>query len=189
MLIAASVSLLGLAVGCSGPSAMPKPVQGASASSEGVLRQVHSPGKVTDDMHLTSGQCHLTEAADGEPLPDPGCTPGAVDPAVTQATIKTTICKTGWTTTVRPSVADSGRWKRISEADYGDPAGFVGEFDHLVPLELGGANSTSNLWPEPGKIPNSKDRVESRLRSEVCAGKITLIKAQLEIVVNWTTAK
>ena len=35
-------------------------------------------------------------------LPDPRCTPGSIDPYVTQADIRSTICKTGWTGTVRP---------------------------------------------------------------------------------------
>ena len=75
-------------------------------------------------------------------------------------------------------------------ADYGDTGTTSSyELDHLVPLELGGANSTSNLWPEPGGSPNAKDGVESRLRAEVCGGKLTLAAAQQEIASNWTTAK
>jgi hypothetical protein len=140
-------------------------------------------------MHLQPGQCHAREAATGDPLPDPLCTPGAVDPAVTQATIKTTICVPGWTATVRPSSWNTGFWKLISESDYSDPSGFTGEYDHLVPLELGGANSTSNLWPEPGTIPNSKDRVEGRLKAAVCAGTLTLHRAQVEIAHDWTVAR
>ena len=34
------------------------------------------------------------------------------------------------------------------------------EYDHFVPLELGGAtNDRRNLWPEPGATPNPKDAV------------------------------
>jgi hypothetical protein len=147
---------------------------------------VHSPGVVTDDMPLARLQCHARQAAGGQPLPDPVCTPGSVDPAVTQSTISTTICVTGWTATVRPPESNTAKWKRISEADYGDPSGFVGEYDHLVPLELGGANATSNLWPEPGTIPNPKDRIENALKVDVCTGKVTLQQAQHEIALDWT---
>jgi hypothetical protein len=35
-------------------------------------------------------------------LPDPACTPGALNPDVTPATIGATICMSGWTATVRP---------------------------------------------------------------------------------------
>jgi hypothetical protein len=34
--------------------------------------------------------------------PDPHRTPGAINPAVTQDTIASTICVKGWTRTVRP---------------------------------------------------------------------------------------
>jgi hypothetical protein len=39
------------------------------------------------------------------PLPDPACTPGALNPDVTQASIGSTICVSGWTATIRPPTA------------------------------------------------------------------------------------
>lgn len=193
-IVLAAVALCAVLAGCSGsPHAAPG-VRRAHTAPEGVnqtirLRFVHSPGHVIDDMHLQPGACHAREAADGDPLPDRTCTPGAVDPAVTQATIRSTICVHGWTATVRPPSSDTGRWKLDSEADYGVTATFVGELDHLVPLELGGANSTSNLWPEPGAIPNAKDvGPERHLHDDVCAGRMTLRQAQQEIAKDWTTA-
>jgi hypothetical protein len=57
-----------------------------------------------------------------------------------------------------------------------------------VPLELGGSNATSNLWLEPGSIPNPKDKVENRLHDQVCAGEISLAAAQQAIATDWTTA-
>lgn len=173
---------------CNAPTAA-QPHRATAAVTAHAPRRIHSPGVVTDDVHLQPGQCHIRDAADGDPLPDPDCTPGAYDPAVTQATIATTICKAGWTATVRPPESDTNHWKAISRADYGDPATFVGEYDHLIPLELGGANSTSNLWPEPGAIPNAKDLgPENHLKAAVCAGTLTLAKARREIATNWTTA-
>lgn len=189
--LAAAVVALGALAGCSGHQQTSDNVQSPPAGAQPVLRQVHSPGKVTDDltMLLLPGQCHVQQATQGEPLPDRYCTPGAIDPAVTQDNLKITICKIGYTATVRPPAADTGHYKRISESDYGDTATFVGEYDHLVPLELGGANSTSNLWPEAGVIPNAKDKVENNLHAAVCAGRIGLHQAQEEIALDWTTAK
>src|SRR5438270_13269006 len=46
--------------------------------------------------------------------PDPGCTPGALNPAVTQATIHQTICVSGYTKTIRPSVPEATRLKRLA---------------------------------------------------------------------------
>jgi hypothetical protein len=119
--------------------------------------------------------------------PDPHCTPGALNPAVTQTTIQRTICRRGWTRAVRPPEAISEQEKRLSMAAYGDAGPLGGyEYDHFVPLELGGAtNDPRNLWPEPGASPNPKDAVEDRLNSEVCDGRITLRGAQRLIVANW----
>ncbi len=132
------------------------------------------------------GSCH----AIGSGLysrPDAACTPGALNPAVTQNTINRTICVEGWTHTVRPPESVTEQEKSASMAAYGD-TGSLGsyEYDHFVPLELGGAtNDPRNLWPEPGASPNPKDAVEDDLRQEVCDGELTLAEAQHEIVTNW----
>jgi hypothetical protein len=121
--------------------------------------------------------------------PDPACTPGAVNPAVTPATIGRTICVTGWAATVRPPEAVTEQEKAASLAAYGDtgPLGAY-EYDHLVPLELGGAtNDPRNLWPEPGASPNPKDAVEDELRREVCDGQMSLRAAQHAIAGNWVS--
>jgi hypothetical protein len=141
---------------------------------------------VLDDAHLQPGQCHIRQTVAG-PLPDPACTPGAIDPAVNQSNIRTTICTPGYTATVRPSASDTDKWKKVAQQAYGTTSN--GEYDHLISLELGGANATSNLRVEPGKIPNAKDAVENRLHKEVCTGQITLAEAQREIATNWTTAR
>jgi hypothetical protein len=160
---------------------------GSVTAVVGQLHVVRAPKVVFDDMHLSAGQCRIRAAADGQPLPDRACTPGAIDPAVTQANIRSTICTPGYTATVRPPAAQTDKWKKASEANYG-VSGSAGEYDHLVSLELGGANATSNLWPEPGSIPNPKDAVESRLHEEVCNGELTLATAQAAIASDWTTA-
>lgn len=119
--------------------------------------------------------------------PDPACTPGALNPAVTQATIGNTICASGWTATVRPPEAITEQEKTASIAAYADSGPLSAyEYDHFVPLELGGAtNDARNLWPEPGATPNPKDAVEDELRREVCDGQVSLSKAQHTIAKNW----
>src|SRR2546421_8893359 len=52
-------------------------------------------------------------------LPDPTCTPGATNPAVTQDTIASTICVKGWTATVRPPVSVTTQIKIEREIAYG----------------------------------------------------------------------
>ena len=107
-------------------------------------------------------------------MPDPRCTPGALNPAVTQATINQTICVSGYTKTIRPAESITEAEKRASMAAYGDTDSMSGfEYDHLVSLELGGAaNDMRNLWPEPGASPNPKDSVEDELHRLVCSGQI-----------------
>src|SRR5205823_13167074 len=105
----------------------------------------------------------------------------------TQSNIQPTICSSGYTRPVRPSESVTEPEKRASLAAYGDTGPLHDyEYDHLVPLELGGAsNDPRNLWPEPGSIPNPKDGLENRLRSMTCAGGISLSQAQQQIASNW----
>jgi hypothetical protein len=125
------------------------------------------------------------------PLPDPACTPGIRNPAVTQGTIGTTICHAGWTATVRPPVSYTKPLKLASIRAYGyadtDPADY--EFDHYLALEDGGdPRDPRNLWAEPGASPNPKDSVESQVRRAICAGRATLAAAQAAMLTDWTTA-
>lgn len=130
-------------------------------------------------------------------LPSKVCTPGALNPQVTQATIRSTICVPGYTAGIRPH--DLYTQKLTAMHDYGVANTRMFEYDHLIPLELGGAPSDpKNLWPEPyhvlrGKAGDqgaySKDHVENYLRVQVCAGTVTLARAQALIRRDWRTAE
>jgi hypothetical protein len=128
------------------------------------------------------------------PLPDPSCQPGAYNSAVTQSTINSTICVSGWTATVRPpsSYTTALKIQQIAEYGYSDTATADYEEDHLVPLELGGSpKAATNLWPEPrygSKTAANKDTVENKLKRAVCAGTVTISAARSAIRTNWTTA-
>lgn len=72
--------------------------------------------------------------------PAPVTVPPAVNPAVTQESIGTTICVPGWTATVRPPAAYTSALKARQIAERHLPGTLADyEEDHLVPLELGGA--------------------------------------------------
>ena len=128
--------------------------------------------------------------------PDPRCTPGALNPAVTQARIGSTICRSGWTSTVRPPESITEPEKIASIAAYGDGGPVSSyEYDHDVPLELGGAvNDPRNLWPEPdypsraGFYLNPKDHLERALNRLVCGREMALSEAQRLIAGNWVSA-
>jgi hypothetical protein len=129
-------------------------------------------------------------------LPDPRRTPGARNPAVTQASIGSTICVSGWTSTVRPpssyTTALKERQLASGYAYRGDLSTADYEEDHLISLEIGGSpTSELNLWPEPYDAPDGarvKDVVENRLHALVCSGQISLATAQHAIATNWWTA-
>lgn len=113
---------------------------------------------------------------------------GAFNLAVTQATIDTTICVAGWTATVRPPASYTSRIERqkLAASGYTDQDPRHYELDHLVPLALGGApRDERNLWPEPWPAARVKDKDEVRLQRAVCADKMTLAAAQIEILRLW----
>jgi hypothetical protein len=124
-------------------------------------------------------------------LPDLVCTPGVIDPRVTQDNIQTTICVSGYTTKVRPSSAYTNALKvqQIKAYGYTDTNLADYEEDHLIPLELGGhPTDPKNLWPEPrsGTHPaTKKDAVENSLHNKVCSWLMTLAAAQEAIVKDW----
>ncbi len=138
-----------------------------------------------------NAQCHARIIAPSDPqsvLPDPNCTPGVLNSAVTQENIYETICHRGFTRTIRPPVSYTSKLKReqIAEYGYSDTSMSSYEEDHYISLELGGSpDDPKNLWPEPHGSPNEKDLVENYLNQQVCDRKMTLAEAQREITTNW----
>lgn len=186
----ATATATAMAVGALTAAALLAPHDPASPPSTSLagLRPAHSPGTVTDDANPPAGTCAYRPTPAGL-LPDPACTPGGYDPAITQATLATTVCLPGWTRAVRPPARETDAYKARALLAYNTTAyGPAAEYDHLVPLALGGSNATSNLWPQPGPVPNPKDTVERRLLTAVCAGRVSLDAARAAIARDWTTA-
>ena len=120
-------------------------------------------------------------------LPDQGCTPGAVFPEA-PAEI---ICEPGYSKSVRSvSIGLKHEIYGAYGVSYPQPRGSY-ELDHLIPLELGGSNDRSNLWPEAAQPESAalgfreKDVVENYLHEQVCAGAIDLPAAQKQIATDW----
>lgn len=174
----------------------------AAALTAGALRpdgsqRPESTAGVTGPPTAATTQRSPCHFRDGGALPDPRCTPGAVNHTVTQKTIRTTICTPGWAASVRPDVTVTEPWKFRAMRAYGidTSAGHAQlyEYDHLIPIEVGGAVlDTRNLFPEPHEPAATgsyaKDKVENRLKAEVCAGKVTLAAARRAIRTDWRTA-
>lgn len=123
-------------------------------------------------------------------LPRHDLTPGAIDPGVTQRNIRNTICRRGYTVTVRPPFEYTNAMKHRLMRRYGVTGSIHDyELDHLIPLELGGCpKCETNLWPEPRNVfpsAGEKDEVESYLHDEVCSGAMPLAEAQQQIATDW----
>jgi hypothetical protein len=109
-------------------------------------------------------------------------TPGVLNPDVTQANIATTICRHGWTKTIRPPTSYTNELKRKQMGEYG-VGGALADYqeDHLISLELGGhPTDPRNLWPEPYPRASDVDSIENDLNAKVCSGQMSLERAQLE---------
>jgi hypothetical protein len=133
----------------------------------------------------------------GFPIPDAACTSGAINPTVTLAILKSGDFKTG----CERNKASSAVQKNSTYQEYNiaHPQGNTGqnqtcELDHLVSLELGGADTLDNIWPQCGpehvalaqRYFKIKDSVENFLAAQVRAGKIDLAEAQRGIAQDWT---
>lgn len=167
------------------------PASASPAAASPMPLQVSDPGRVTGT--LAGRRCHA-RGTPPQQLPDPACTPGAYDPKVTAAI----LCNPAYTTRVyRPPASGPHGTTTFKYGQaypaYGIPAGVPAELDHLINLDLGGANDAANLWPEAGKVPNPKDRVEIRLHQWVCQARGAhaegrLATAQDAIAADWLTA-
>lgn len=106
-----------------------------------------------------------------------------LNPAVRQETLASTICRPGYTRTIRPPSAYIARIKRQLLAGRQDPRGYV--VDHEEPLELGGAPRWPNLRLQTKAEAREKDVLENALHRAVCRGTVPLAVAQAEILRRW----
>lgn len=141
------------------------------------------------------GSCHAT-VRNGYPEPDIRCTPGGVTPGITAETLR----DPAWRTKCIRNCQSSEQQKHVAYGWYGVPkpdnnqgATQVCELDHLVPLELGGADGLGNIWPECGpddvllreRYFKQKDVVENYLAAKVKKGEMPLDEAQKGIATDW----
>jgi len=136
----------------------------------------------------SGGTCSTGKGANGYPIPDPKCTPGAYNPTVTPEVFGS---KKFTTKCVRDCLT-TGAEKKKAYQHYRIKQNSSCELDHLVPLEMGGADSLDNIWPQCGKAPNGKnykdikDSVEQYLAIQVVLGKKDWETARASIAKDWT---
>jgi hypothetical protein len=130
-------------------------------------------------------------------LPDLDCTPGDIVRAETADVICSSDFKTG---SVRNQTTTAAEKNRVYQA-YAIPhpahntgTSQVCEIDHLVSLELGGADTIANLWPQcspgyenwQGPGFRDKDGFENYLWFHVCINRdVSLEDAQVQIASDW----
>ncbi len=158
----------------------------------GTMSAVVAEGLMAAALPLPPERPHVSfvRGPNGE-LPDPVATPGALNDAVTDATIKETIGTPGWTATVRPPVSYTNALKIQVMREYGivgNPADF--ELDHLVPLCAGGNPvSQLNLWAQRRAGINGasvKDITESWAQHAILGGHLTLAEVRQGFMTDWT---
>lgn len=118
-------------------------------------------------------------------LPDSVVSPGLV---ASHSLAK--ICVVGYSSTQRHT---SGALKAKVYKAYGvhNSTAHPYEIDHIISLELGGADSASNLFPQPYfQHPGAreKDVLENYLRREACAHRLPLDSAQAWLAKDWYAA-
>lgn len=114
---------------------------------------------------------------------DRACTPGDVI-----TTARSDICTSGWATAHRNVTYPQRR--RIF-ARYGIPYDQHRQYelDHLIPLEAGGSNADTNLFPQPWAAARRKDNDEDRAHAGICTGRKTVAQTQRWIVRRWTRTR
>lgn len=156
------------------------PAAGASPAS---ATSVPVQGSTANPTVLASQSCRVIDGR-----ADVRCTPGALNPDVTQDTIHSTICVPGWTDTVQPPASYTTALKLRQMHDFGEtglPLNY--KEDHLVSLSIGGApRDPNNLFPQPAAKTTQKEELEDHLHQAVCAGQMTLIAAQSRMRHDWT---
>ena len=170
-----------------------EPQTGGTADTSGVICET----QYFADWKEPSEYACSVQSRRGFPVPDPRCTPGGVNPSITLAILQDPSWRTRAVRNCASSEAQKHiayRWYTIQKPRVNSNQNQVCELDHLVPLELGGADGLGNIWPECGpddvtlneRYFKKKDHVENYLAEQVKSGRIPLDAAQRGIASDWT---
>lgn len=133
----------------------------------------------------------------GFPLPDPTCTPGAINPTITTEILRDPAFRTSCVREQASSRAEKNSTYDsygVARPDQNTGQNQTCELDHLISLELGGADTVDNIWPQCGpdhvelseRFFKRKDAVENYLAAKVRNGTMSLKEAQVGIATDWT---
>jgi hypothetical protein len=134
----------------------------------------------------------------GFPTPDPNCTPGAINPTLTLQVLTSRAFKTGCVRDQATSAEQKRKtyhWYRIRRPANNTGKNQICELDHFISLEIGGADTIENIWPQCGpsrrvalskRYFKQKDIVENYLAWLVKNRRMFLDEAQRGIADDWT---
>lgn len=137
-------------------------------------------------LAVFSTGCSAGPAATGDTVRPTDTPIFSVTPGQVLTTDPYDFCTTGWSSAHRREL--TAAQKRTLRAAYGLTSDApVAEWDHLVPLELGGDNGPANVWPQVDPADRArKDRFENAEHHAVCATKSeTATQAQRRAVQYW----
>jgi hypothetical protein len=146
-----------------GPAPLPTATAKASRTLGSATRAACVPGDVSDAELGTDARRHSVQRT-------------------------AAICPPRWAEAHR-DVSDAT--KGYVAREYGLSSRYGYEIDHLIPLELGEANSVPNLWPEPYDSAygaTQKDGLEDYPHDQVWRHGLPSATAHHEIAANWYAA-
>lgn len=165
-----------------------------------ICDQFHIDGRASTSLRPVAlpppGNC-TPITKNGFPIPDPSCTPGAINPTITVEVLRdpnfTTSCIRQEATTEEEK-ATTYEWYRQEHPAHNSGEDQICELDHLISLEIGGADTLDNIWPQCGppgvalseRDFKQKDTVENFLAKQVREGRMDLAVAQKAIATDWT---
>jgi hypothetical protein len=121
-----------------------------------ICDQFNIDGRASNPLRtvtLPPQQSCTTHTGNGFPVPDPNCTPGAITPTLTIEVLRdrnfSTRCVRD-AATKEEEKATTYEWYSLPHPSNNSGESQICELDHLVSLELGGADTLDNIWPQCG---------------------------------------
>jgi hypothetical protein len=185
-----------LSSACVDEGAVAQELAAAAAVDCAQFKIKDTDSKALQDVGQSPQACRARNSH-GMPLPDASCTPGALNPTITSEILRNpafrTSCVRGHATTEEQKATTYGTYG-IPHPAHNNGVMQVCELDHLVSLELGGADTLDNIWPQCGpdrvalvhRFFKEKDTVENFLAKQVRDGVMDLADVQKKIAADWT---
>lgn len=176
--LAAALVIMGLLAGCGA----------ASGGNAGAVQVPVAPGQTTAGPDLTGVQLpdfQMPLIKGGVSLPKAALTPG--DVTTTDANVVCALPTHG----VRNPMSYAVQTAVYAEYGYTAPAKqhkYI--LDYLVPVDLGGATDSANIWPAAvcGTGFYQKVQTDHILRDLVCRRTLSLTQAQHDLETDWYAA-